>query len=454
MTTKQMQTVEVTVSWETSLLQVFHIDNNQTFVLSSTKIKNNNHFVVDSEILDDLDQVPVVINSGDEVKFLALKNSTLEINGVASTINEVVMDDSSSYKLNVANLTITAKQVAKAKKIPYTVKVDKSLLGSSIASAVAAIFLLLTMFLVPDNNSLLQQVNEEDRLSDLRAFIQRQQERQVEQPQQETTNSQQGAAATPRHSGPDGQMGNRQAPARSTRHAIRNNGETPHLSRQAARDMVANRGIFVALGASGALVGGSSGIVSPFGGLTESGLENQNANGNAAGDTIGDSFGYGGLGTTGTGSGANGTGEGVIGVGNLNTNGIGGTGTHGYGTNRGSRLGARGTRGPTVRPTAPTVIGLLSPESIRRVVIRNLPQVIHCHEQGLVQNPALEGRVVVRFVIGAEGTVMATGITESNLAVPSVGQCISSAVRRWQFPAPEGGGIVTVNYPFTLQRPE
>lgn len=96
----------------------------------------------------------------------------------------------------------------------------------------------------------------------------------------------------------------------------------------------------------------------------------------------------------------------------------------------------------------------MSPESIRRVVIRNLPQVIHCHEQGLVQNPALEGRVVVRFIIGSEGTVMGANVTESNISVPSVGQCISNAVRRWQFPTPEGGGIVTVNYPFNLQRPE
>ena len=46
------------------------------------------------------------------------------------------------------------------------------------------------------------------------------------------------------------------------------------------------------------------------------------------------------------------------------------------------------------------------------------------------------------------------GFTESNLAVSSVGQCISNAVRRWQFPTPEGGGVVTVNYPFTLQRSE
>ena len=32
------QTVEVTVSWGTSILQVFHVDNNQEFVLGLNQI--------------------------------------------------------------------------------------------------------------------------------------------------------------------------------------------------------------------------------------------------------------------------------------------------------------------------------------------------------------------------------------------------------------------------------
>jgi hypothetical protein len=33
----------------------------------------------------------------------------------------------------------------------------------------------------------------------------------------------------------------------------------------------------------------------------------------------------------------------------------------------------------------------------------------------------------------------------------SVEQCIASAVRRWEFPKPQGGGIVQVSYPFVLK---
>jgi len=32
----------------------------------------------------------------------------------------------------------------------------------------------------------------------------------------------------------------------------------------------------------------------------------------------------------------------------------------------------------------------------------------------------------------------------------TVESCIAQSVRRWSFPAPDGGGIVVVNYPFML----
>ena len=197
---------------------------------------------------------------------------------------------------------------------------------------------------------------------------------------------------------------------------------------------------------------GAAPVVSPFGGMTESGADDRNANGNMTGDAIGDAFGYGGLGASGTGWGGGGTGEGTIGLGTIGTMGHGaGTGSgQGYGSGAGRGLRERGTMGPLVRAAPPTVEGLLSPEAIRRVVLRNLGQVTHCHEQGLAMNPNASGRVVVRFVIGGTGAVMAAGVAESNYPNPAVGQCIANATRRWQFPSPENGGVVTVSYPFNL----
>ncbi len=165
-----------------------------------------------------------------------------------------------------------------------------------------------------------------------------------------------------------------------------------------------------------------------------------------------DAMGYGGLGVDGTGAGGGGTGEGTIGLGNLGTMGRGaGTGSgQGYGAGAGRGLNARRAAGPMVRAAAPTVTGSLSPEAIRRVVLRNLGQVAHCHEQSLASNPNASGRVIVRFLIGPDGSVQGSSVGSSSYPVASGAQCIASAVRRWQFPAPEGGGVVSVSYPFNL----
>ena len=161
------------------------------------------------------------------------------------------------------------------------------------------------------------------------------------------------------------------------------------------------------------------------------------------------------LGATGSGLGGGGTGEGTIGLGRFGTIGHGaGTGSgQGYGAGAGRGLRGRGNAGPMVRAAPPSVSGALSPEAIRRVVLRNLGQVTHCYEQGLASNPMLGGRVVVRFVITPTGAVGASGVASSSVANPNVGACIANAVRRWQFPAPEGGGTVSVSYPFNLQAP-
>jgi len=438
---------------------------------------DSSRFIAGEEMMGGAAEIPIVQNGAGSTRFVFVRGSTgeVEIDGVKKTLQELIaagharpsanggheieVRPNGRYKMESGGLTVVAKVVAPGRKIVGGPKRDPVMLTTAIASFVIIFGAIIGMrFAIADDGGLLSQGNDEDRLNDLRAFIQRQQERQpdVPPPQPNQDNEQEGGQGT-RHAGPEGKMGKRDAPSRSARYAIRNNGEPPHLSRNAAREMVQSRGIFAALGApGGGAAGGASGIVSPFGGLTESGMDNQNANGNMTGDAIGDAFGFGGLGATGTGWGGGGTGEGTIGLGNFGTMGHGsGTGNgQGYGSGNGSGLRGRSNRGPLVRAAPPQVTGLLSPEAIRRVVLRNLGQVAHCHEQGLAQNPNLEGRVVIRFIIGGNGTVMGSNVADSNLGVPSVGTCIATAVRRWQFPSPEGGGIVTVNYPFNLQHPE
>jgi TonB family protein len=166
---------------------------------------------------------------------------------------------------------------------------------------------------------------------------------------------------------------------------------------------------------------------------------------------VDDLTGVGALGVRDSGAGGAGVGEGTIGVGRLGTIGLRGPGGPGvdYG-GAASRLTTRRARGPEVSMSTPTVRGALDREIIRRVVRRHINEIRYCYEQELVRAPTLTGRVAVRFTIAPSGQVASAAIESSTFEGPSVPLCVAQAVRRWQFPQPQGGGIVMATYPFTF----
>jgi TonB family protein len=118
----------------------------------------------------------------------------------------------------------------------------------------------------------------------------------------------------------------------------------------------------------------------------------------------------------------------------------------------GEAFSRRETRVPQIRSGVAQVRGDLSREVVRRVVRRNVSQVRACYEQQLISRPDLEGRVTVSFIISPTGATQTSVLASSSLGNSAAEQCIVRAVRRWSFPAPTGGGVVRVNYPFTLSR--
>jgi hypothetical protein len=437
------------------------------------RARDGARFVVDAAMLADAEEAPVVLHGSDATRFVFLPGAQgeIEVEGTKHSLEALVADGrcrpsstlagayelelrpGGRYRMQVGGLTVLARVVAPGRKVVGGGAHDPARTWAALGAAGAVATLVGAALFASADSGMLAPGNDEDRLALLRDFVQRQQERRPEQPPPNADDQPQGGTGT-RAAGTEGAMGSRTAPARNARYAIRNNGHAPQLARTTARDAVAARGIFAALAApGGAMSGGASGIVTPFGGMFESGTDDRNANGNMTGDSIGDAFGFDGLGRAGTGFGGGGDGQGTIGIGHLATLGHGdGTGGS-VGIGRGTRLGPRGSVGPRLTPGRIESVGSLAPEAIRRVVLRNLGQVRHCHEQGLAVNPNLAGRVVVRFVIGDSGTVLGSAVGESNVAVPLVSTCIASAVRRWQFPNPQGGGTVTVTYPFTLEPP-
>ena len=74
-----------------------------------------------------------------------------------------------------------------------------------------------------------------------------------------------------------------------------------------------------------------------------------------------------------------------------------------------------------------------------------------CYEKELARAPDLYGRVIVQFTIAGTGAVVASIVQSSTMNNATVEQCIAGAVKRWEFPKPQGGGIVIVSYPFILK---
>jgi pSer/pThr/pTyr-binding forkhead associated (FHA) protein len=254
-----------------------------------------------------------------------------------------------------------------------------------------------------------------------------------------------------RHKDDEGQMGKEESKKTKNKYAIQGpaDNEDPHMAREAAKEEAKNVGILGVLSQS---TGSWNSPTSPYGQDTALGYDPMSALGALMGDQIGENFGFGGLGLRGTGRGGGGTGEGTIGLGNVGTIGHGGGG----GTGSGYGRGAGGFRGrdakvPQIRSGNADVRGSLSKEVIRRVIQRHINEVRFCYEQELNSRPDLGGRVQVKFIISPSGAVQAANVESSTLGAARAETCIAQAVRRWTFPAPDGGGIVIVSYPFVLE---
>ncbi len=143
------------------------------------------------------------------------------------------------------------------------------------------------------------------------------------------------------------------------------------------------------------------------------------------GSSIGDSFGAGGLGSIGT---------------------LGrGAGT-GAGSGASQLGGAPQARSPQVKMGATSISGRLPPEVIQRIVRQNFGRFRLCYEKGLLNNPRLESKVAIRFVINKDGAVAEAADRGSDMPDGNVTSCVARAFSALSFPAP-AGGIVSVTYP-------
>jgi TonB family protein len=364
--------------------------------------------------------------------------------------HEFPVPEGGSVRMKHRDFTFIIKDVKAGKKVAGHGKPD---IRPMIYVAGAALFasLVLTMFYFqpPRPRGLSSDLLSTD--SRLIQFLMEPDELEEPEPEWLNGDDSSGGGTGKAHEGEQGQMGDETAEKTKNKYGIEGPEDNPDpvMAREQAKDEARNAGI---IGTLAAMQGSFNSPTSPYGADFALGNDPASALGAMTGNDIGQNFGFGGLGLRGTGRGGGGMGQGTIGMGNFGTIGRGGgrgAGEGGYGRGVGGFRG-RAAGVPQVRSGGAEVRGSLSKEVIRRVVRRHINEVKFCYEQQLNARPDLNGRVTTRFVISPTGSVQSAMIASSSLRNEAVESCIVRAVRRWTFPAPDGGGVVVVNYPFLL----
>jgi hypothetical protein len=363
---------------------------------------------------------------------------------------EFPVPEGGAIRIKHRDFTFIIKDVKAGKKVAGHAKLD---IRPMIYVAGAALFasLVLTMFYFqpPRPRGLSSDLLATD--SRLIQFLMEPEELEEPEPEWLHGSDSSGGGTGKAHEGEQGQMGDEKAEKTKNKYGIEGpeDNPDPQMARERAEEEARTAGI---IGTLASMQGSFNSPTSPYGADFALGNDPASALGAMTGTDIGQNFGFGGLGLRGTGRGGGGLGQGTIGMGNFGTIGRGGgrgDGEGGYGRGVG---GFRGRSGgvPQVRSGGAEVHGSLSKEVIRRVVRRHINEVKFCYEQQLNARPDLQGRVTTRFVISPTGSVQSAMVADTTLRNEAVESCIAQAVRRWTFPAPDGGGVVVVNYPFLL----
>ena len=457
------EAIEIMILWGDSILHVAHLSPARSFHVG----EENADFVIPAGTIG-ASRLPVVLVGADgkaRVVVPATAKASIETEGKPAPVDamtampcadlagsvEVALSLGQRVKVEIGGLTIQVSSVKAGRKVkgaPVAMQ-GKGLSWHGVSLAVHAGLLAAAAFFLPPLG-----VDEQDGISaDDKFFIQhaldvsaeREEEKKETPELVETTDKSPGGSSGARAQDSEGKAGS--TTSRNTDGRLAFSGPKdnmdPQIARTAAIDDARNFGM---IGMLNVMNGGSS-VTAPWGGETSLGSDPRDANGNMWGSSLDDAAGAGGLGLSGLEQGGGGKGEG-IGIDRIRTIGanLGGPG----GFNRQFKPRDHKTSAPIVRPQGVTTSGRLPAEIIQRTVRQNFGRFRFCYEQALRQNPNLQGRVAVRFVIGRDGSVSQVSNGGSDLPDQNAVSCVVRSFYGMSFPSPENG-IVTVTYPILFQ---
>ncbi len=331
--------------------------------------------------------------------------------------------------------------------------------GSGVAHAA---ILAAVAFFMPSMSAADDDTTDRQRMLDLKVYIQSSAEREHDQKVMKDSQGEAGpkseASGGQRAQHEEGALGGEKPVQTAGRWSAKGDEkpENAQLAREHALKEAAEFGM-IGLIATQTKSDPNAPIV-PWGNVL-AGSDRDSHMGNMWSDDIGDAFGT-GLGLSGVGEGAGGHGEGIGvndfgGLGRSLDQRIGNCGNgancSGFGHDGGRLAPTHIARGPRLEwDPKITTNGRLDPAVIQRIVRLNSGRFVGCYQDGLRQNPNLEGRVAVNFMIGRDGSVtMASDTAGSDLPNGDVRACVVKSFYGLSFPEP-AGGTVRVSYPFTF----
>lgn len=421
-------------------------------------------FKVDSERLP-TQLFPLVRSTGSEYEFLFTESmeGELTLNGKSTSLRElrsqarpaagvegalaISIPDGAKLSVNHQSCSFLVRSVPRPRRYPVPLRVDWRTQSYTAAVLAGAATMMAVMFAVPpDPRSLALDSFTNEQLAHYLVKAPEVKDeptpwlnKQLEQKHESSG----GKSAK----GPSGKLGKQEAPKQSARYMVAGpkDNPDPKMSRKLAEEAVKNQGLLGILHSSNI-----KGMAALMGSESALGNEAQNALGNMDGRTVGDAWGNNGMGYVGVGHGGDGTGDNTIGGGPWGTLGRSG-GNPNYGRfTPSAKLKDHRVTTPEWSIGTPEIKGSLDKELIRRVIRQHMNEVKFCYEKELTRDNSLQGRVVVKFSIGGMGNVMTSLVESSTLRAGGTDGCIANAVRRWQFPKPQGG-LVIVSYPFVLK---
>jgi hypothetical protein len=98
----------------------------------------------------------------------------------------------------------------------------------------------------------------------------------------------------------------------------------------------------------------------------------------------------------------------------------------------------------------PIILGALDKALIDEVVLRGFPAFNECYESGLARTAGLSGKITIKFVVAADGTVTSSNLKSTTMNEAEVETCVAGTFSTFRFAEPRGGGIVIATYPLVF----